>query len=196
MRPLAEAGWRLWHPFDPTRAEAALTDLACVGPRTVVWLNETQHYIGAGRGLGERIAAAVHGLLTDPARGPVLVLGTLWPEYADVLTEIVAVGEEDPHSQARELLAGRLIHLPGSFDTDAEASAKALADAGDLQLAYALKSARDGRVTQFLAGAPELRVSRRAAERVAAVPETSEDKALCGWPVTRTPRASSGSVVP
>lgn len=156
VQPLAEEGWRLWHPFDPTRAEAALADLACVGPRTVVWLNETQHYLGAGRGLGERIAAAVHGLLTDPARGPVLMLGTLWPEYADAFTEIVAVGEEDPHSQARELLAGKLIHLPGSFDTDAVASAKALADAGDLQLAHALKGARDGRVAQFLAGAPEL----------------------------------------
>ncbi|WP_442480723.1 hypothetical protein [Streptomyces kutzneri] len=156
VRPLAEEGWRLWHPFDPTRAEAALADLARVGPRTVVWLNETQHYLGAARGLGERIAAALHGLLTDPARGPVLVLGTLWPEYADVFTEIVAVGEEDPHSQARELLAGRLIHLPGSFDTDAVASAKALADAGDLQLAHALRGARDGRVAQFLAGAPEL----------------------------------------
>ncbi|WP_412775469.1 hypothetical protein [Streptomyces mirabilis] len=156
VQPLAEAGWRLWHPFDPTRAEAALADLARVGPRTVVWLNETQHYLGAGRGLGERIAASVHGLLTDPERGPVLVLGTLWPEYADAFTEIAAVGEEDPHPQARELLAGRLIHLPGSFDTDAEAAAKALADAGDLQLAHALNSARDGRVAQFLAGAPEL----------------------------------------
>ncbi|MFK3680039.1 hypothetical protein ACI2IP_20120 [Microbacterium sp. NPDC090218] len=156
VRPLAEAGWRLWHPFDPTRAEAALADLAFVGPHTVVWLNETQHYLGAGRGLGERIAAAIHGLLTDPARGPVLVLGTLWPEYAGVFTKIVMAGEEDPHSQARELLADRLIHLPGSFDRDAEASVKALADAGDLQLAHALKSARDGRVTQFLAGAPSL----------------------------------------
>ncbi|MGW1564826.1 helix-turn-helix transcriptional regulator, partial [Streptomyces sp. NPDC002144] len=27
VQPLAGSGWRLWHPFDPTRAEAALEDL-------------------------------------------------------------------------------------------------------------------------------------------------------------------------
>lgn len=81
VQPLADMGWRLWHPFDPTRAEAALDDLHRVARRTVVWLNEAQHYLG-GRKAGERIAAALHGLLTTPERGPVLVLGTLWPEYA------------------------------------------------------------------------------------------------------------------
>ena len=39
-------GWRLWHPFDPTRAEAAQEDLHRVEPHTVVWLNEAQHYLG------------------------------------------------------------------------------------------------------------------------------------------------------
>ncbi|GGY72123.1 helix-turn-helix domain-containing protein [Streptomyces xanthochromogenes] len=156
VQSLAEAGWRLWHPFDPTRAEAALADLARVEPHMVVWLNEAQHYLGAGRGLGERIGAALHSLLTDPARGPVLVLGTLWPEYAEAYTKIPRVGEEDPHPLARELLAGRLIHLPDSFDASAQAAAQALAGAGDRQLALALKGASDGRLTQFLAGAPEL----------------------------------------
>lgn len=156
VQPLAQAGWRLWHPFDPTRAEAALADLTRVEPHTVVWLNEAQHYLGAGRGLGERIGAALHSLLTDPARGPVLVLGTLWPEYAEAYTKIPRVGEEDPHPLARELLASRLIHLPDSFDASAQDSAQALASAGDRQLAHALKGASDGRLTQFLAGAPEL----------------------------------------
>jgi len=156
VQPLAEVGWRLWHPFDPTRAEAALADLVRVGPCTVVWLNEAQHYLGAGRGLGERIGAALHGLLTEPARGPILVLGTLWPEYAEAYAKLPRVGEEDPHSQVRELLAGRLIHLPDSFDATAEAAAQSLAAAGDRQLAHALESASDGRLTQFLAGAPEL----------------------------------------
>ncbi|MFD5232058.1 hypothetical protein ACFWJ5_26675 [Streptomyces qaidamensis] len=35
VQPLAEQGWWMWHPFDPTRAEAALEDLHRVGPRTV-----------------------------------------------------------------------------------------------------------------------------------------------------------------
>ncbi|MET9109620.1 hypothetical protein [Streptomyces zhihengii] len=71
VQPLAEKGWRLWHPFDPTRVEAALEDLHRVGPRTVVWLNEVQHYLG-DREFGERIAAAEHHLLIDERRGPVL----------------------------------------------------------------------------------------------------------------------------
>lgn len=40
VQPLAAKGWRLWHPYDSTRAEAALADLNRVAPRTVVWLNE------------------------------------------------------------------------------------------------------------------------------------------------------------
>ena len=75
VQPLASAGWRLWHPFDPTRTHAALEQLQHVQPYTVVWLNEAQHYLGDTR-LGEQIAAAVHHLLTGPDRAPVLVLGT------------------------------------------------------------------------------------------------------------------------
>lgn len=84
---LTDDGWRLWHPFDPTRADAALDDLHRVGPRTVVWLNEAQHYLG-DRKAGERIAAALQTLLTVPERGPVLVLGTLWPKHADRFTAL------------------------------------------------------------------------------------------------------------
>lgn len=156
VQPLVKYGWRLWHPFDPTRAEAALTDIARVGPRTVVWLNEAQHYLGAGGGLGERIAASLHTLLTDPARGPVLVLGTLWPEYATIYTALPRPGVEDRYPRVRELLAGRQIALPDSFDTAAIAGARTLAVAGDRQLAHALEHMSEGRLAQFLAGAPEL----------------------------------------
>ena len=40
-----EPGWRLWHPIDPSRPEAALRELPGIGPRTVVWLNEAQFYL-------------------------------------------------------------------------------------------------------------------------------------------------------
>ena len=33
-------GWRVWHPFDPTRPEAVLQGINQVEPRTVIWLNE------------------------------------------------------------------------------------------------------------------------------------------------------------
>ncbi|MFE2718175.1 tetratricopeptide repeat protein, partial [Streptomyces mirabilis] len=156
VQPLAEKGWRLWHPFDPTRAEAALEELHRVGPRTVVWLNEAQHYFG-DRVAGERIAAAVHRLLVVEERGPVLVLGTLWPEYAVQYMALPSPGGQDPHSRVRELLAGRTLTVPDAFDADALAAAAAFAGAGDRLLADALARARtDGRVTQDLAGAPQL----------------------------------------
>ncbi|MFC7903340.1 helix-turn-helix domain-containing protein [Streptomyces griseoincarnatus] len=156
VQPLASFGWRLWHPYDPTRAEAALADLEQVAPRTVVWLNEAQHYLGDPQA-GERIAAALHTLLTDPNRGPVLILGTLWPEYADQYTTMPRPGGPDPHSRVRELLAGRTVTVPDTFDQDALRTAASLAQDGDGLLADALtRAGTNGRVAQDLAGAPEL----------------------------------------
>ncbi|MEV5441632.1 hypothetical protein AB0N23_03645 [Streptomyces sp. NPDC052644] len=156
VQPLADSGWKLWHPFDPTRATAALDDLHRVGPRTVVWLNEAQHYLG-DREAGEEIAAAVHHLLTSPERAPVLVLGTLWPDYAQQYTALPAPGGSDPHSRVRELLAGRTVNVPSSFDPPALNRARALADDGDHLLADALSRAgADGRLAQDLAGGPAL----------------------------------------
>ncbi|MFF3838223.1 transcriptional regulator [Streptomyces sp. NPDC001930] len=156
VQALAAEGWRLWHPFDPTRVEAALADLGRVGPNTVVWLNEAQHYLGAARGRGERLAAGLHTLLTDAARAPVLVLATLWPQYADMYTGQPRPGLPDPHKQVRELFAGRLIAVPDTFDPAALRVAEGMAAAGDSQWAHAVAHARDGRFTQYLAGAPEL----------------------------------------
>ncbi|HEY1619821.1 MAG TPA: hypothetical protein VGG25_19520 [Streptosporangiaceae bacterium] len=147
------AGWRVWHPVDPGRPEAALAELARVGPRTVVWLNEAQFYLLAGGGAGERVAAGLRELLRDAARGPVLVLATLWPEYWARLAVRPAAGSPDSHAQARELLAGRDIAVPGVL-TPAEVQEAAAA--GDPRLALAAGQALDGEVIQFLAGAPEL----------------------------------------
>ncbi|WP_406224209.1 hypothetical protein [Streptomyces canus] len=156
IQPLADRGWRLWHPYQPSRAQAALEELHQLRPRTVVWLNEAQHYLG-DRGAGERIAAAVHHLLVTPERGPVLVLGTLWPEYAHSYTSLPEPGGADPHGRVRELLAGRTLTVPNAFDTEALAAATVLAEGGDRLLGDALTRARtSGRVTQDLAGAPEL----------------------------------------
>lgn len=156
VQPLAVEGWRLWHPYDQARAEAALADLERVTPRTVVWLNEAQHYLGDSQ-IGERIAAAVHTLLTDARCGPVLVLGTLWPEYEDQYTAVPRPGGPDPHSRVRELLAGRTVTVPDAFDHEALDFAAILAAGGDQLLADALtRAGSGGRVAQDLAGAPEL----------------------------------------
>lgn len=156
VQPLAAQGWRLWHPFDPTRAESALAALHQVAPRTVVWLNEAQHYLDDEQ-IGERIAAALHSLLNDLDRGPVLVLGTLWEGFSEKYLALPLPGRPDPHSQVRAVLSGRLLSIPDTFDEEALAAAAALALDGDALLEDALgRASVHGRLAQDLAGAPEL----------------------------------------
>jgi hypothetical protein len=157
--------WRLWHPIDPTRPEAALRELPRIGSRTVVWLNEAQFYLDPpDSGLGERVAAGLRELLRDPARAPVLVLATMWPEFWDPLTARPP-GGQDPHPQARELLAGHDITVPAAFTL---AQLGQLNRVQDARLALAAAEAQDGQVTQFLAGAPELLARYRNAPPAAA----------------------------
>ncbi|WP_406156311.1 hypothetical protein OG298_01445 [Streptomyces sp. NBC_01005] len=149
--------WRLWHPIDPARPEAALAGLESIGPRTVVWINETQHYlITRGSDMGEQLAAKLRVLLRDPLRAPVLMLGTIWPEYWAVLTTPPAPGEPDTHTQARALLADHSLRVPSAF-SDRDLPALRAATAEDDRLAQALMHAEGLRITQYLAGGPALR---------------------------------------
>ena len=147
-----EPGWRLWHPIDPSRPAAALAQLPGIGPRTVVWLNEAQFYLGPADGTGEQVAAGLRKLLRERVRGPVLVLATVWPQFWDELT-VRPSGGADPHAQARELLGGHDIPVPAAF-TDEQL--RRLKEAEDPRLALAAARSRDGHVIQYLAGAPEL----------------------------------------
>ena len=173
--------WRLWHPIDPTRPEAALRELPLLGPRTVVWLNEAQFYLDVhAGGLGERIAAGLREALRDPARAPVLVLATLWPQHWDALAARPAAGA-DPHAQARELLTGRDISVPAAFTA---ARLRQLAGAADPRLTQAARAAEGGQVIQFLAGAPELTARyRNAPQPAAALISTAMDARRMGMGV-------------
>ncbi|MFI5066435.1 MAG: hypothetical protein ACHP9Z_20995 [Streptosporangiales bacterium] len=164
LRDLPER-WRLWHPIDPSRPEAALRDLLRIGPRTVVWLNEAQFYLDGADGIGERVAAGLREVLRDPAKAPVLVLATLWPEYWDQLTARPQAGTADPHAQTRELLTGQDIAVPTAFTAD---QLRHLAMVHDPRLELAADAAEDGRIIQFLAGAPELTARYRNAPPAAA----------------------------
>jgi hypothetical protein len=160
-----DPAWRLWHPIDPSRPEAALREMPTLGPRTVVWLNEAQLYLDvAAGGLGERVAAGLRQLLRDPARGPVLVLAKLWPEFWNRLITRPPTGE-DPHAHARQLLTGRDITVPAAFTTT---QIRQLTKTSDPRLAQAAEAAEAGQVTQFLAGAPELMARYRNAPPAAA----------------------------
>ena len=144
-----EPEWRLWHPIGP---QAALDELPSVERRTVVWLNEAQRYLETSGELGEQVAAGLRKLLANQARGPVLVLATLWPEFWDPLTARPP-GGADPHAQARELFAGHDIPVPDKFTGE---QLRDLEGARDPRLVQAAAGSRDRQVIQYLAGAPEL----------------------------------------
>ncbi|MEX5638118.1 hypothetical protein [Parafrankia sp. FMc2] len=38
-------GWRLWRPISPSPPQALFDGLACVGPWTVVWLDDAHDYL-------------------------------------------------------------------------------------------------------------------------------------------------------
>jgi hypothetical protein len=108
--------WRLWHPYDPTRAEAVAAAIDRVGAHTVVWLNEAQHYLAPPDvRLGERVAAGLRTLLQHADRRPVLVLATLWPRHWSTLTSRPAPADPDPYAQARDLLAGTAVLVADVF---------------------------------------------------------------------------------
>ncbi|MCO5999826.1 hypothetical protein [Actinoallomurus rhizosphaericola] len=150
--PLRKAGgWRVWHPIDPTRAEAALAGLPQIGPRTVVWLNEAQFYL-ADPVLGERVAAGLRELLRRRDLGPVLVLATLWPQHWNALTAPI---KPDLHPHARELLTARRITVPDVF-TGPDLDALRIQSLKDPRLDEAADRASAGQVAQYLAGVPVL----------------------------------------
>ncbi|MEU6481712.1 hypothetical protein ABZ858_33505 [Streptomyces sp. NPDC047017] len=150
--------WRVWHPFDPTRPDAALVHLREVGPRTVIWLNEAQHYLLAPDArTAEGITAGLRSVLTDRHHGPVLVLATIWPRFWDPLTAPSVTGANDRFNQQRKLLTelGQCLVVPTAFtESDLRTARRKAHD--DPRLASALKGAADGEITQFLAGVPEL----------------------------------------
>ncbi|MEV6661512.1 hypothetical protein [Nocardia fluminea] len=123
--------------------------LGRVGPPTVVWLNETQRnfeYLSEqGRGL---LAEAMHALLVDTHREPILILGSLWHQHYDTLCA-------DPGSATRKLFGPATIEVPPSF-TGTDLAAMRTTAAEDQRLKLAVDRADDGQITQYLAGGPEL----------------------------------------
>ena len=90
----------------PSRPDAALRELAGIGPLTVVFMNEAQFYLEPADGvLGERVAAGMRELLPDPGRAPVLVLATVWPQYWGTLTTGPDGGPDPMHRRGSCWLA-------------------------------------------------------------------------------------------
>ncbi|WP_159403758.1 tetratricopeptide repeat protein [Streptomyces sp. NRRL S-646] len=136
----------------PTDADSLLAILAAdaLGPGTVLWLNEAQHYLDGP--VGEAAAA---GLLRRlDADGPFIALATLWPDHDKKFTTASSSSNNDPHKQARSLLAqAHYIHLPDAFTEHLDAVRQVATD--DPSLTAALE-AGGTRITQTLAAGPDL----------------------------------------
>ncbi|MFY1681643.1 tetratricopeptide repeat protein [Micromonospora sp. WMMD730] len=147
------AGWQLVYPKTP-RGLRVLLDIGAVAPRTVVWLNEAQNYL-TGLG-GEQTAATLHTRLEAP--GPVVILGTLWPEYHHDLIATPQAnhgqGKHDAHPNARLLLnQAILVDVPACFTAE---SLQQPVVSRDPSLATAVRASAEGRITQTLAAGPQL----------------------------------------
>ncbi len=176
--------WRLWHPIDQGGPQAAAQVMDQLGPHTVVWLNEVQHYLlTADPELGERIAAGLRTVLASARRAPVLIMATLWPQYWSTLTSPPAPSAPDRFAHARELLAGSDIRVPDAF-TGKDLESVMGAAAADPRLRHALRHAESGRITQHLAGVPELLQRYRNAPPAArAVIDAAIDARRMGHPI-------------
>lgn len=139
--------WWLVHPAEPTEV-AALA--AAPPPRTVVWLDELQRYLDGDQGL---TGAVVRALLNAP--DPVVIIGTLWPDWYTVYTTLPAPGAADPHAREREVLdLAAVIRISPEFSPSEQDRARAAATR-DRRLRVALGTAGYG-LTQTLAAAPQL----------------------------------------
>ncbi|MFD8101086.1 hypothetical protein ACFV24_16220, partial [Nocardia fluminea] len=144
----ASRGWRLWHP-SPYHPENLREQLDKVGPRTVVWLNETQRYFLPASELDRgRLAEQLRTMLTNKRRAPILILGSLWHEHYKTLCA-------DAGSATHKLLELATIPVPEKF-TGADLAAMRAIAGEDLRLAMALARAENGKITQYLAGGPAL----------------------------------------
>lgn len=153
--------WRVWHPLVPQRSHALLEVLRSgrIAAHTVIWLNEAQLYLGAGYA-GRHVAAALQELVQQSA-GPVLVIGSLWPQYLDALTE----PNDQQHAATRHLVeAACIISVPAEFsDTDLAGSRQLIRSDPRLRIA----AGYGRRISQFLAGAFALEARYRRGDEAA-----------------------------
>ncbi|MDX3771201.1 MULTISPECIES: hypothetical protein [unclassified Streptomyces] len=140
--------WQLVFPKNARRL-LALLDANALAPRTVLWLNEAQIFLTGTD--AEEATAALHSRLEQT--GPVVILGTLWPEYHRTLTATPEPGK-DTHPNARALLNQvKPVDVPASFTTTALRTSLVHCDRS---LATAVSTSTGGRITQTLAAGPQL----------------------------------------
>ncbi|MER5787209.1 tetratricopeptide repeat protein [Streptomyces sp. NPDC001980] len=148
----AELGdWRLFMPSKADHLTAYLASGADLS-HTVVWLNETQDFLGAG----QLTIETVRRVLANPKR-PAVIIGTIWPEHYSRLRGSVGgwEGRDPDRESVRILELARLFTLDEQFSSDERARAHDLAHT-DPRIEEALRHEEGAHLAQVLASAPEL----------------------------------------
>ncbi|MFJ9870571.1 SAV_2336 N-terminal domain-related protein [Streptomyces sp. NPDC101165] len=187
--------WRVWLPASSEHLEAVLRTPAEIGPRTVIWLDDAERcLLDLTDARGERVAEGLLALLRDPARSPVLILGTLSHTYSHVLGSVPPADTPDPHRQARKLIdQGTRIVTSSRLSRSEMARARA---AADLNLADAVQRARDAEVIPYLAGrAAQIERYGAAPPAAFALVQAAADALRCGHG-PELPRALLAAAVP
>ncbi|MEU1125535.1 hypothetical protein ABZ371_18705 [Streptomyces sp. NPDC005899] len=166
---LLDPSWRVWHPPSAHELVEGLTAQHPLS-RTVLWLNETQRYLTNAD--DDPAARALHALLNDAGRGPVLVLGTLWPEHLRDLTH-----HDNP---AERLLEDRQIPIEDVGFRSVPAAMVEAATARDPRLAEAIAASPD-EATQYLAGGRELLARYQGGPEIRALIDAAVDTARLGY---------------
>ena len=143
-----------WHLLVPQSA-SELSDLLETGirlQRTVIWLNELQHFLGSD---GFSVSF-IRRLITDPGQS-VIIIGTIWTSWYEQLTSFESNGDIDTRTDAYEiltLLADRF-DLASSFS---KSEWQRLSDkvAIDPRLQEVFENKDSGNPPELLAAAPEL----------------------------------------
>ncbi|MFD4953830.1 hypothetical protein [Streptomyces sp. NPDC058451] len=142
-----------WRFCMPSSAEqlTALVDSGANLMRTVVWLNETQRFLGPGRLKVE----TMRRILADPKQ-PVVIVGTIWPsEYNRLMAREAVPDPQDFDDSSREILKLARRFTVKKFSGSEAQRAQELAPA-DPRLAEAVAHEDGSNLTEFLSAAPEL----------------------------------------
>lgn len=150
--------WLIHHPLEPDRPTALLNALRsrALQPNTVLWLNEAQAYLLDKR--SDEVASALQSLLTSEDRGPILILGTMWPKFSRILEAGPDVEEGLTDASPIQQLAdfASWVTMPSEFTKEQLISADSIINS-DPRLKFARSNAENRQIAQFLAGAQQLK---------------------------------------
>jgi hypothetical protein len=170
-------------------APAAYLDGGVSLRRTVVWLDDVHELLAAGAegkaGGGERrLTAELIRRLLLPQTGPVILIGTTWPDQRERFSRAPGTGEADLFADARKVLGmAYQIDVPPGF-SDGEWGRAVSLSGRDPRLGEAVRLGQDRSLPATLASARELvRRWRHGGDAYGrAVISAAVDARRCGHP--------------